>query len=428
VDGRKDVVQAALREAGMADDIFESLHLEGPASRLIVKNKVEKARAGSGELARDLLSAALETLGGTEGEDSVPWIGEDGPHRRQPEVQVRLRVHPRAAHPRVLRERVQQPEQALVVRVAEPDGSVIYENAATPDGAFEVKREMEGPSFKGLKLFLRYRDASIEQDVNRWKTWTLCLIGFIDLMLGAGLYLIYSNVRRELHLSRLKSDFVANVSHELKTPLALIRLFAETLEMGRVPGARRRKVPCRARKVDRAAEQDASRPAARASKKPVVVVKKREVVLPPTPVSINKESQRPLPPRRIKKHPRFSPPIEAEGGPSAKVPHYRRPPRTCRASSTEVVLVARPTASQSKQLGCTFRGPRWSWACAALHVGVGRRVRFGACLLAVGGGATPPTQQFRTGAARYSFSRVHACGPRARHPFSAVSELLRSCS
>jgi signal transduction histidine kinase len=46
---------------------------------------------------------------------------------------------------------------------------------------------------------------------------------------------VYSNVRRELHLSRLKSDFVANVSHELKTPLALVRLFAETLELGRVP-------------------------------------------------------------------------------------------------------------------------------------------------------------------------------------------------
>jgi signal transduction histidine kinase len=55
-------------------------------------------------------------------------------------------------------------------------------------------------------------------------------------MLAGGLFLVYGNVRREMHLSRLKSDFVANVSHELKTPLALIRLFAETLELGRVHG------------------------------------------------------------------------------------------------------------------------------------------------------------------------------------------------
>src|SRR5260370_36686729 len=39
---------------------------------------------------------------------------------------------------------------------------------------------------------------------------------------------------REGKLAELKAGFVSNVSHEMKTPLSLIRVFAETLELGRV--------------------------------------------------------------------------------------------------------------------------------------------------------------------------------------------------
>lgn len=61
------------------------------------------------------------------------------------------------------------------------------------------------------------------------------------LVIGCGLGATYRLVRRESEIARLKSDFVANVSHDLKTPLSLIRMFAETLEMGRVPDAQRRR-------------------------------------------------------------------------------------------------------------------------------------------------------------------------------------------
>jgi two-component system phosphate regulon sensor histidine kinase PhoR len=56
----------------------------------------------------------------------------------------------------------------------------------------------------------------------------------MDFVLASGAWIVYRNMRREMELVRLKSDFVSNVSHELRTPLSLIRMFAETLEMGRL--------------------------------------------------------------------------------------------------------------------------------------------------------------------------------------------------
>lgn len=55
-----------------------------------------------------------------------------------------------------------------------------------------------------------------------------------------GLVATYRLVRRETEMARLKADFVANVSHDLKTPLSLIRMYGETLEMGRLPDEAKR--------------------------------------------------------------------------------------------------------------------------------------------------------------------------------------------
>lgn len=62
----------------------------------------------------------------------------------------------------------------------------------------------------------------------------IALMGILALIMAAGVFFVAGAAAREVRLAELKSNFVASVSHDLKTPLALIQLFAETLELGRV--------------------------------------------------------------------------------------------------------------------------------------------------------------------------------------------------
>ena len=60
------------------------------------------------------------------------------------------------------------------------------------------------------------------------------------LILGAagaalvGLYGAWRAFQRQLPLNRMKSDFVSSVSHELRAPIAAVRLMAESLERGKI--------------------------------------------------------------------------------------------------------------------------------------------------------------------------------------------------
>ena len=55
-------------------------------------------------------------------------------------------------------------------------------------------------------------------------------------MLGVtlfGAYFLWRDGRREVRLAESRTQFVSAVSHELKTPLTAIRMFAETLRTRR---------------------------------------------------------------------------------------------------------------------------------------------------------------------------------------------------
>ena len=53
-------------------------------------------------------------------------------------------------------------------------------------------------------------------------------------VMALGVFFVARAAAREVRVAEMKSNFVSSVSHDLKTPLALIQLFAETLELGRL--------------------------------------------------------------------------------------------------------------------------------------------------------------------------------------------------
>ena len=67
---------------------------------------------------------------------------------------------------------------------------------------------------------------------------------FILLAVGAallGLWRLWQTYRDQMRLNEMKSNLVSSVSHELRAPIAAVRLMAESLESGRVEGAEKQR-------------------------------------------------------------------------------------------------------------------------------------------------------------------------------------------
>jgi len=65
--------------------------------------------------------------------------------------------------------------------------------------------------------------------------WIVLLEGsFLMLIILAGVYVIFVYWNKQARLNRMQSNFVSSVSHELKTPLASIQLYLETMKYRQV--------------------------------------------------------------------------------------------------------------------------------------------------------------------------------------------------
>ena len=111
------------------------------------------------------------------------------------------------------------------------------------------ERELAKPIKSVLRLRQHLSDFSLEAtptqpqsiiNEKRNRVWlrALSLALLLATALGAG-FLFLRTVRNTAEFARLKAGFVARVSHELRTPLSLIRMYGETIALGRVKDAQK---------------------------------------------------------------------------------------------------------------------------------------------------------------------------------------------
>lgn len=79
-------------------------------------------------------------------------------------------------------------------------------------------------------------DATLRKQLQRKRLIDSLLIGGAVTVILSGLVFLALAIRRERRANELKSEFISNVSHELKTPLSIISMFGEMLANGRTKG------------------------------------------------------------------------------------------------------------------------------------------------------------------------------------------------
>ncbi len=119
------------------------------------------------------------------------------------------------------------------------NGSTIFATSSEQGKNFSQQRRLW--IFPDHIIKIRLKGTTIQDVAKERFNRNILLIILMDTVLVFGAWFVFRTISREMELIAMKSDFVSNVSHELRTPLSLIRMFAETLEMGRVRTEKKKK-------------------------------------------------------------------------------------------------------------------------------------------------------------------------------------------
>jgi two-component system, OmpR family, phosphate regulon sensor histidine kinase PhoR len=124
---------------------------------------------------------------------------------------------------------------SLAAAVAELPKSASPSEGLRVVGAQDPSALPLGAAFPDARLAIPEKSALAAEAAAQPRTALYVMIVLLGLGLAVfGSIFFWRDIRRDLQTAELRSQFVASVSHELKTPLAAIRMFAETLRLDRL--------------------------------------------------------------------------------------------------------------------------------------------------------------------------------------------------
>ena len=129
--------------------------------------------------------------------------------------------------------RGRSPREVVQLQVSDATGHLLFESEPVRSWTLDDSTRMPA-DFGGLLVRAQIRPelASTVVIGGLPRSRLPFLLGLL-VVAGALALVALGQIRREGELARLREDFVASISHELRTPLAQMRLYLETLRLGR---------------------------------------------------------------------------------------------------------------------------------------------------------------------------------------------------
>jgi two-component system phosphate regulon sensor histidine kinase PhoR len=128
---------------------------------------------------------------------------------------------------------IQDLERNYQICIQDYENNIIFGQTIEDSRKYFAEQRFPNTFYRWIFQLSPRNAAEIEQDERNRRTLTVALIVINLILILSAWFLVYVGRKREVRLTRQKEEFIRNVSHEMKTPLSLIKMFSEILILGR---------------------------------------------------------------------------------------------------------------------------------------------------------------------------------------------------